>query len=629
MTRTAFESSLAALRDNVVMAIERREMGVVQDGLDVYKDLIETILDEQLRLGAATGNRVGPNIPLGREWEQILRDLHGVIDSVTASTSRLLWVDVLSWVRSVSAACADRAVLNALSDVLTLYESAWSQELVTPSADATARQDALLLRFSEFGNFYLDLRVDKASTPGAKIIYTRTFLQIIRRAIESGDAEVASIAIKYFLHGSESPGSPMDPVTGAGLLALYAWILYRFDHGEQSDSFKAVCSQIANAFRGDQAFIPLLHASDDLERELGLHWWELRGRGPVTMGVIQIGTYVSLALMLVGGPRLIWEQLDPESDDDVNVARRLLTVVDSIEKGNFAGARTALAIPDNHFVGLKDHFNSVVQQGSAILEESYAQLPIDPARVSAFMVALREKLREERQQSLTAALLTPAAPSAEAAETNLGLDTLIPRQYFAKTGVFASTGHLVDELVRGLIRGEEYRILNPVLGDLSWATEATLDSLVGELDVAISADGVSSPVVVTNSYQAHALLTGRPMGATDQSPAPLKEAVVQRVYDDRSAFVALLTPQGLPTVRLLPPATRVDGDETTDDLAVIIGSSQLPLDEMDEIVGRVERTRIDEARLRGSVRIRLLEHLEVAVDPDVRPRIWSLPESSW
>jgi len=143
MTRSAFEASLAALRDNVVMAIERREMGVVQDGLDVYQHLIETILDEQLSLQAATSAVAGPNIPLGREWDQILRDLHGVIDSVSASSSRLLWVDVLSWVRQVAVACAERGVLNALGVILTLFESAWSQELAAPSADTTARQDAL------------------------------------------------------------------------------------------------------------------------------------------------------------------------------------------------------------------------------------------------------------------------------------------------------------------------------------------------------------------------------------------------------------------------------------------------------------------------------------------------------
>jgi hypothetical protein len=188
VTRSAFESSLAALRDNVVMAIERREMGVVQDGLDVYQHLIETILDEQLSLQAATATGAGPNLPLGREWEQIVRDLHGVVDSVSASTSRLLWVDVLSWVRRVAFACAERGALNALGMILTLFESAWSQELAAPSADTTARQDALLLRLSEFGSFYLHIgRFDQEVVRGADVIYTRTFLRVVKSAIESGD----------------------------------------------------------------------------------------------------------------------------------------------------------------------------------------------------------------------------------------------------------------------------------------------------------------------------------------------------------------------------------------------------------------------------------------------------------
>jgi hypothetical protein len=101
------------------------------------------------------------------------------------------------------------------------------------------------------------------------------------------------------------------------------------------------------------------------------------------------------------------------------------------------------------------------------------------------------------------------------------------------------------------------------------------------------------------------------------------------VHDDRSAYVALLSPKGLPTVRLLPPAAHIDGDETLDDLHVIVGVSEIPQQEMDSIVGRQERTRSDEARLRGSLRIRLLEHLEISMAPAVRPTIWTLPDSSW
>lgn len=627
MTRSAFEASLAALRDNVVMAIERREMGVVQDGLDVYQHLIETVLDEQLGLQAATSTAAGPNLPLGREWDQILRDLHGVIDSVSASTSRLLWVDVLSWVRQVAVACAERGVLNALGMILTLFESAWSQELAAPSADTTARQDALLLRLSEFGSFYLHLgRSDQELVRGADVIYTRTFLRVVKSAIESGDPEAARVAIKYFLHGSTSPGSALGPVTGAGLIALYAWILYRFDHGDQDESFKAVCSQIANAFERDESFFPTLRASDELENELGIHWWELNERGPMSGGVIQIGTYMSLALILVAGPRLTWQPIDPASDSDVDVARRLMTVIDSIEKGGFAGARAALGVPDNHFDSLKTHLSEVVQQGDAILEESYARIPVDPHRVEKFRAAVRQKLAEQRKHSLAAALFTRPAELLEPADTNFGLDTLIPRWYFAETRVFAEPERLADEIVRGLVRGEEDRILELAVADLSSATEATFDSLLSDLEAA--ADGVSSPVVVTNSYEANALLTGRPVD-TPESSTPFSAGPVLRVYDDRSAYVALLSPAGTPNVHLLPPTTRVEGDEVLGDLGVIVGVSELRPEEMEDIVGREQRTRIDEARLRGSLRVRLLEHLEISMSPDARPVIWRLPESAW
>lgn len=627
MTRPAFEASLAALRDNVVMAIERREMGVVQDGLDVYQRLIETVLDEQLALQAATAGESSVNLPLGREWDQILRDLHGVIDSTSASTSRLLWTDVLSWVRRAAVTCADRGVLNALATVLTLFESAWSQELASPSGDTTARQDALLLRLSEFGSIYLHLgRTDENSSQGAEVIYTRTFLQMIKQAIEAHDPEAARVGLKYFLHGSASPGSPLTPVTGAGLLSIYAWILYRLDHGEQDDSFEAVRSQIVDAFEEAEALIPVLRASDDLERELGVHWWELRERGPMSSGVIQIGTYISLALILVGMRHLAWEALNPASNDDVDAARRLMTVIDSFEKGSFAGTRAALDLPDSHFDRLKEHLSSVVDQGDAILEESYARLPVDPQRVEAFRTAVRERLAKVRNASLTNALLVAPTSTAEPVQPNFGLDSLIPRWYFADTRVFADPERLADELVRALVRGEEDRILDLMVTDLSGVAETSLGSLAASLDEAIAAGSVSTPVVVTNSYEAHALLVGHPRGVVEESSAPFTAGKVIRVHDDRSPYVALLAPG---RVQLLPPAPHIGGDEVLDDLAVIVGVSELPPDEMNEIVGHQKRARIDEARLRGSLRIRLLEHLKVAKQSDLPPVIWTLPESSW
>lgn len=612
------------------MAIERHEMGVVQDGLDVYQHMIETILDEQLALQAATATGDGPNLPLGREWEQIVRDLHGVVDSVCASTSRLLWVDVLSWIRRVAVACAEREVLNALGMILTLFESAWSQELAAPRTDTTARQDALLLRLSEFGSFYLHLgRSDHEGVRGADVIYTRTFLRVVKSAIESGDPEAAQVAIKYFLHGSTSPGSNLGPVTGAGLLALYAWVLYRFDHGNQDESFRTVCSQIANAFERGEAFVLMLRASDELENELGIHWWELNERGPMSGGVIQIGTYMTLALMLVAGPRLTWQPIDPSSDEEVDAARRLMTVIDSWEKGSFAGARATLDVPEDHFDRLKEHLSNVVDQGDALLEESYARLPVAPNRVTAFRTAVHEKLAEARKSSLTNALLTAPDSTAEPVQTNFGLDTLIPRWYFAETRVLAEPERLADDLVRGLVRGEEDRILDLVMTDLAGASATTLDSLAADLVAAIAAGSVSDPVVVTNSYQAHSILTGRPTGLNETSSEPFTVAPVLRVYDDRPSYVALLSPAGVPTVQLLPPAARVAGDEADEELGVIVGVSELPPDEMNDIVGRKQRSRIDEARLRGSLRIRLLEHLEITMDPGRSASIWTLPESSW
>jgi len=655
MTRSPFEVSLAALRDNVVMAVERREMGVVQDGLDVYQHLIEHILDEQLRLQAAIATASGPNLPLGREWEQIVRDLHGIVDSVSASPSRLLWVDVLSWVRRVAVACAERGVLNVLGMILTLFESAWSQELAEPSADASSRQDALLLRLSEFGRFYLGrIHFTPEVGRGADVIYTRTFLRIVKRAIESGSGDAARVAIKYFLHGKTTSGASLGPVAGAGLLALYAWLLYRFDHGNQDDYFRALCAQLANSFDDDEDFVQMLLASDELENELGVHWWELDERAPMSSGFIQINTYMALALMLVAGPGLTLQSVDPENAEEAAAARRLVSVIDSWETGGFPGVRATLGLAVDHFDELKERLANVVEQGDVALEESYSRLPVDPSRLSIFRSAVASELATARKDSIVAALLVPVAdalapgmvksasdsepdesgavPPISAkpvpAAPNFGLDSLIPRWYFAETDVVADPEHLAADLVRGLMRGEEDQILDLALGDFGSASEITLESLRATLSGA--ATDIARPVVVTNSYHAYAVLVGRrSVGLLDKQASEFKAGPVIRVYDDRREYVALLSAGISPVVQLLTPAPEMEGDVVLEDQAVLIGVNELAPEEMEGVIARANRTRIDEARLRGSLRVRLLEHLVVTLSPDAAPSIWWLPESIW
>ncbi|MFI5624091.1 hypothetical protein ACIA03_11560 [Nocardioides sp. NPDC051685] len=630
MTKSAFESSLAALRDNVVMAIERREVGVVQDGLDVYMHLIETIIDEQLRLQTLSANSATPEDGFGREWDLVIRDLHGVIDSVSASDSRLLWIDAMSWVRKISVLCADRGMANALRSILTLFASAWRQELVAPGADVAARQDALLLRLAEIGNFDLHLdRAEEAVPLGIAAIYTRTFLDVIKSAIDSDDPEAARVAIRYFLYGTTSPRLQMNSIVGAGLLALYGWILYGFDHGNRTEAYKETCRQIATSFEDVRALIPMLRASHRHEDELGVHWWEMRDRGPISSGIIEIGTYISLAFILVGGRRLLQEPFDPTSSDDVASARELVDVIDSIETGSFASAREMISVSDDFLRHLKTHLTRVISQGDAILEEEDSRRQIDPSRVETFVDSVRQKLVEQRSRSLVYSLRSEPASKVVPARSNFGIDRLVPRWYFAETRVFASAADLADQLVGALFRGIEDRILEVVVDDDTITADTTLESLEANLEQAINKQKLPRPVVVTNSFQAHALLKGRRLDNIDASAEEFTKGSVFRVFDDRNPYVALLSAAGSPTVQLSPLAPEIEGDRAYNDLGVIVGVSEVPAEEMSEIIGRKERPRREEAQLRGSLRTRLLVHLSVTVQDGRRPVIWKLPESTW
>jgi hypothetical protein len=185
-------------------------------------------------------------------------------------------------------------------------------------------------------------------------------------------------------------------------------------------------------------------------------------------------------------------------------------------------------------------------------------------------------------------------------------------------------------LVRALVRGEEDRILDLTIGDLEGAHELAIELLVSEVDGAVHADPSSDAIVVTNSYQAHALMSGLPGIGTEGPRVGLQSGTqIVRVYDDRTPYVALLSPKGLPRVQVSTPPPQVEGDEPLLEQHALIGVSELPADEMDRIVAEKERSPLEEARLRGSVRVRLLEHLEISMEESRAPQLWRLPADSW
>jgi hypothetical protein len=610
------------------MAIDRGDLGVMLDGLGVYRRLIEAILDEAARLQRTIASGTPDVVPLGREWEQVLRDLHGVVDAMGRSQSQLLWADVVTWIRQVAVFCADLRASNALGHILTLIESAWNQELAAPQPDSAVRQDLILLHLSEIGLFYRHIDQDgggPASDP-VELAYTRSFVNVIKRAIDAGKPETTKVALEYYLRGGRKLSADDNPVTAAGLLSLYAWILYLADHGESVESFDSVCQFIRNSFDRRTALLPILLTTNQLENEMGWQWWELRGRGPMQSGTIEIGSYLTLAFLMVAGVRLAWEPIDSEDERAVALARRLVDMINSVENGHYSSACALVGATSAQLVQVKEHLLEVVEAGDVRAEEKYAAAPVDPHRVGEFRRAVQAKLETERKGSLIEVLRTEPSGDSPIGKL-LGFDTLVPRWQFADAGFSAPPEHFANELVGGLVRGEQERILE-VAVDLTGTDFVDPEVLPATVRREIESSGRERPVVVTNSYRAHAALTGRPFAGGEEVAGPALEEPVVRVYDDREPYVTLLFATGTPRVTLATPSQEVEGDEPVG-LGVILGVSELSKDAMDEIVRQRERTRLEEARLRGSLRVRLLERLYVTLEGEERPKCWRLPEDAW
>lgn len=620
---SSVKSSLGALRDNTVDALEHSNLGLALEGLDAYASVLAAIASQETVLAARRASSAPPALRgYGREWDQAIRDLYVVADVASTSRSLRTWVEVVAWFRRMISNFAAAGTSIAVRDLLSVFQSMWTTMLQHRGTDFEARQSTYLLHLAEL-NSHGRWPLLSDSSEQIHWHFARTFADLFRAAVVEGAPEAATLVLNYFEHGFHN--GPETLRRSSTCLVLFGWLLYMLERGTEvnADVWQALGRGLDQA----SSLVQILEysMSEEVESALNWTWWEIRPRGPVSSGVLQMSTYVDLAAVSLSSthPMLGWS----ESELSGSTAQRLVGAIDSLLSGAYPRISQMHLASEEALGRLRQQLQAQVDRANIAREMELHRSPLDEGRVERFVESLDTTLAAERRRSFVTELAGPFAdPDIHKANFQFGLDTLLAKYYFAPSDVHADPVALAQELTDSVIRGEQETVLGVVIDPAIAAAETvSLDAAIRRIADELTRRSARSAVVVTNSSLAFIALTS---SGTNSDEGHVGEAPVFRVYDDRPPYVALLSRSEAPRILRGISEPVVEGDRELVTAQVVAGVSIPAPETLQEIIDRQPRTPIEEARLRATVRVRVQEFLHVDLPRPDRLVILRIPEDA-
>jgi hypothetical protein len=471
--QTALRSALGDLRDRTVAAIDSSRLTDLEDALDLYKELMVTALDYFEYLEHVVDAPLSGSFQYGREMEWLTRDAGALIISALVTGSFETIYRVLGLPYDLLSEGWRRHSLTLCSHGLDLYGRCWSEGLTTLDPPAWNRvRHSVLLQLENFADFYLFTRRD--STPlemraGVSEAELRLLSNFGRSAIDNGRIEdlrgVVQVLRKTFVQGpralrvvmaEEEPGTSAEEMfirpTWILLLGLRAYVLLLVKRNRLGT---AVAGQLLDALNvGDGArpdWRDYLAAMEDGDRRYMWHMWETM-LWEERSGVITFDEFVALAF----AGMLASERPDRESanvpEDQRFQVDRVVRSLDELKGEPWSGLFGALP----QLVEARRSAAGVVERLARSSEENVVAIPLDPDKVLAFRTAARDEWRIQLTipPRVSEEVIQQDELSSASSAVALGINTLVPKEYFARTQVYARPSDLAEQFVRALARGE-------------------------------------------------------------------------------------------------------------------------------------------------------------------------------
>ena len=623
-----FEAELGLLRDRVLGAIETAKPSQAEEGLDLYRDMLTSLLTSHKALATshadgASSPLFGTSDPYGREWRSLMQDLYGFAEPFAVRSGLRGWIDFCDFGTSI---VADAALLDewpAVADYFRILRAGWVA-LLTHRADAQRAEfeSMLLLRLNNLSIFAGAYGIEGEALDSVRFGVAACFTEMLKAAVDVDDAASAALCFEYFEStferrlDTESTSELSQYVTRC-LMTIIGWVLLQVDRGRADAAARELLPRLAQAVQRTNLWQFAAGAeANSLRPYTDPMWWEMEGRGPRQSGMLVLDGYVLLGVLLFSyliPPR----PDDAVTDQDISLARRLLSVLNDLSSGAYARV-AQLEVGQRPSDALRAALDELVAVEESRRKARAIQAEPEPDRIDTFVATIGDELSLTRADRLASFLAERSddPPVGGPDRPVLGMNTLVPKEYFSSVpGVHADEKYLARDIAGAIRRGEEEKIYDVIQSAVPDSEVVPLEELADRVARHLaSTRHANRQLILTNSTQAVDVLCPDAWTDSSRSSRELRTpqgALVFRTYIDAPNFAYVMDRRTSLRVRLSKLQPRLPGDRWIASSAVLVGVSELDEASIQSLLEQDPQR--DRGDLLATARVRVLVDLEVAV----------------
>jgi hypothetical protein len=556
-----YRAELKSLRDQVLQSIDGRVIGDLDDGLDLYEQLVRVTFRTRNELANRFGTATPTSWvnPYGRELEWLNDDIRAFIDHAWREQALEVPTSILHFLINLLETARRSNELAAHKQFLELLHIAFHRSLTARGHDddggarVLSRSNLAVLR--SYGEYQLVHGLDTRSSADddALLQVITSLFDDLRLTVEldPSSANACLVEITELLDaidftegrtGEAGLSKAIDRIS-AYVVGVAAYVMMRADRArlapaEATELLRALRPLLDRAEPWRTLRVALAESGD------GFPWdrWELGlwpdGQRTGMLGHMESSIRRVTAVILVKSAGA--------SEEAIHALGDLMPIEAEAAVGSVAAEVPGLigrpwlvdAFPEladgsrvqRAEMGLKqllDHFKAEV-------EKSRAERALDPRKVKVLADAVESSWLEASR--LRGPLRANSTDPPES-DVMFGYSSLVPKDYFTDSEVHAEPSRLGETIGRALARGETEVVLKAVSGlealqvpgsGLRVAAKGAVDTLRGK--------GFDPSIVVVNSWRAAVELGGGRFDADSDEKERFEGAHLEIEYSDGPAI---------------------------------------------------------------------------------------------
>lgn len=524
-----FRHELKSLRDQVLAAIDASAIGDVEDGLELYGRLtaatLQTFNDLQRRTGVQPASSWFN--PYGQEMEWLETDIRTFVDRVFASFNEGVFEALVHFLVELLTDFWEANELGAHGRFLGIMQRAYWDALGIPSGSDRATASILTVirshgayRLAYAGPQFSDEVVAQALTQVIDFLFEAFRLSVTRSTLAAARCatEVSELkeALQFAKQRTSSHHSALDTALrrlDAYALGATGFVLLLNEMSELGDEpAKLLVDRLAAQLSVEDLWAAVVETAEDTPGSQGYPWsswetslWPAEKRGGV-LGRLRDAMNEAVALRLLMAGR---HSVDDDSLDELEPSQAAWIVQNVVEKVDEARLRYSVLHPEAVQPDATALAEALGGLKSRLDERDQArrdQLDLDAKKVDLFLSAAEEAWRAPSPlRSSTAEEIAVENPP----DLLFGHSSLVPKDFFTDSRVYADPADMGRNFGNGLARGESVRIVDQLMAlphpriRLS-QVRAHVSAAIDEL----RRDGFEPHVFAVNSWRVTHALTG-------------------------------------------------------------------------------------------------------------------------